>query len=101
MQNIRAKIVSAQPYDAGSEAVRVFAAPVRVEDRQVTFDESNPIEVVFLPMAWNIAGETAAYVAEQVGQVGMLVFADDEPTGVMPANFNTDLPVVEFFVAGR
>ena len=101
MQNIRAKIISTEAYSPGSEAVRITAAPVIVSDRSVSFDEENPVEAVFLPMAWNRPGDVAAYAASQIGEVGRLVFAGDDPTGIVPSEFRQDLPIVEFFFPGR
>lgn len=103
MQNTRAKIMAVAPYTEGSEAVRVTAAPVRFQDRQVSFDEANPVECVFLPLPWNEAGVALEYANSMVGEVGKFIFnpADEEPTGVNQPDVPADALVVEFFLPGQ
>lgn len=99
MSKMRAKIVSTAPYAEGSEAVRAMIAPVQVEGSRVNFGEPTP--VAFLPMPWNLPGECPAYAKSLVGEVGVVVFAEDAPIGLTPPGFDRDLPVVEFFLPGR
>ncbi|QAY80259.1 hypothetical protein [Sphingosinicella sp. BN140058] len=98
---VRAKMIDAVPYAPGSEAVRVTAAPVRIVEGRVTFDEANPIEAVYVPLPWNIAGEVLRFARDQIGSVGKMCFADGAPIGGIPEEVPADQRFLEFFLVGR